>query len=270
MANSRLLISGLKQLVRKMSPEQWLSTSNPAAMLRLLDPNNARVWRRDLPDPTPSERKLRLFACAAWRHMRHEKYPDLDGGPDFAFVEAAEGMADGRPLEAQYFRGEIGWFAHWTDAGAAARHVVSLYGKDSPAFASLLRDIVNPFADRTWLIHQCPRCAQEGSWNWRGSVDASGKSGSIGQWPWCPKCGVEMNHRLNIWLAWNGGMVRKLAEAAYGERLPFGLLDANRLAVLADCLEDAGATDAAILEHLRSGGVHVRGCWCLDILLGRL
>ena len=30
-----------------------------------------------------------------------------------------------------------------------------------------------------------------------------------------------------------------------------------------------GRTDPAILEHLRGPGPHVRGCWCVDLLLGK-
>ena len=37
----------------------------------------------------------------------------------------------------------------------------------------------------------------------------------------------------------------------------------------ADALEEAGCDDAAILDHLRSPGPHVRGCWALDMLLGK-
>jgi hypothetical protein len=71
-------------------------------------------------------------------------------------------------------------------------------------------------------------------------------------------------------LAWSGGMVRRLAEAAYKERdLPAGTLENARLAVLADALEDAGATDAQILEHLRGPGPHVRGCQVVDLFLGK-
>jgi hypothetical protein len=70
------------------------------------------------------------------------------------------------------------------------------------------------------------------------------------------------------WFAWNDGAVRRLAQAAYDDRqLPAGTLDPSRLAVLADALEDAGCFDRAILDHLRGPGVHVRGCWCLDLLL---
>jgi hypothetical protein len=64
--------------------------------------------------------------------------------------------------------------------------------------------------------------------------------------------------------------VVSLAGVAYDERdLPSGHLDPDRLAILADALEDAGSTDASILDHLRSPGPHVRGCWALDLVLGR-
>ena len=65
------------------------------------------------------------------------------------------------------------------------------------------------------------------------------------------------------WLSWNGGTVPRLATAIYDEPA-FG-----RLPVLADALEDAGCTDADILEHCRGPGPHVRGCWVVDLLLGR-
>jgi hypothetical protein len=39
--------------------------------------------------------------------------------------------------------------------------------------------------------------------------------------------------------------------------------------VLADALEEAGCRDADFLGHCRSGGEHVRGCWVVDLLLGK-
>jgi hypothetical protein len=65
------------------------------------------------------------------------------------------------------------------------------------------------------------------------------------------------------WIAWNDGTIPKLAQAIYLE-------DAfNRLPILADALEEAGCTDAAILDHCRQPGEHVRGCWVVDLLLGK-
>jgi hypothetical protein len=70
-------------------------------------------------------------------------------------------------------------------------------------------------------------------------------------------------------LQWNAGTVKRLAEEAYQERLlPSGHLDPQRLGVLADALEEAGA-DAELVGHLRGPGPHYRGCWCIDLLTGR-
>jgi hypothetical protein len=65
------------------------------------------------------------------------------------------------------------------------------------------------------------------------------------------------------WLAWSDGTVRKLAQATYDDRR-FDLLP-----ILADALEEAGCTDADILAHCRGPGPHVRGCWVVDLLLGK-
>jgi hypothetical protein len=69
---------------------------------------------------------------------------------------------------------------------------------------------------------------------------------------------------------WNAGTVVRLAEAAYEDRvLPAGTFRLDRVAVLADALEEAGCTNADILAHCRGPGPHVRGCWVVDLLLSK-
>jgi hypothetical protein len=64
-------------------------------------------------------------------------------------------------------------------------------------------------------------------------------------------------------LAYNGGAVRRLARVIYeGRRF-------EDLPVLADLLEEAGLTDAALLGHLRGPGPHALGCHALDAVLGK-
>jgi hypothetical protein len=43
----------------------------------------------------------------------------------------------------------------------------------------------------------------------------------------------------------------------------------DRLPILADALQDARRENADLLNHCRSGGVHVRGCWVVDLVLGK-
>jgi hypothetical protein len=40
----------------------------------------------------------------------------------------------------------------------------------------------------------------------------------------------------------------------------------DRLPELSDTLEQVGCTNADILDHCRSGGEHVRGCWVVDLV----
>jgi hypothetical protein len=63
--------------------------------------------------------------------------------------------------------------------------------------------------------------------------------------------------------AWLTSTVLSLAEGIYSERA------FDRLPILADALQDAGCGDAEILNHCRGGGVHVRACWVLDLVLGK-
>ena len=43
----------------------------------------------------------------------------------------------------------------------------------------------------------------------------------------------------------------------------------DRLPLLADALMDAGCDDDQIISHCRTGGPHVRGCWVVDLVLGK-
>jgi hypothetical protein len=65
------------------------------------------------------------------------------------------------------------------------------------------------------------------------------------------------------WLLWNDGTVRKIAQAVYDDRA------FERMPILADALEDSGCDNADILRHCREPGEHVRGCWVVDLLLGK-
>jgi hypothetical protein len=62
---------------------------------------------------------------------------------------------------------------------------------------------------------------------------------------------------------WLSSNVVDLAHAIYHETA-FG-----RMPILADALMDAGCDNEAVLNHCRNEGVHVRGCWVVDLLLGK-
>jgi hypothetical protein len=65
------------------------------------------------------------------------------------------------------------------------------------------------------------------------------------------------------WLTWQGGLLVAMARQADESG------DYGDLPVLADALEEAGCDQPDLLGHLRGPGPHVRGCWAVDLLLGK-
>jgi hypothetical protein len=62
---------------------------------------------------------------------------------------------------------------------------------------------------------------------------------------------------------WDDTGAVRLAQAIYEERA------FERLPILADALEEAGCQDPLALQHCRQDTVHVRGCWVVDLVLGK-
>ena len=62
---------------------------------------------------------------------------------------------------------------------------------------------------------------------------------------------------------WLTSDVVALATGIYAEKA------FDRLPILADALQDAGCDNADVLDHCRGPGPHVRGCWAVDLLLGK-
>jgi hypothetical protein len=67
----------------------------------------------------------------------------------------------------------------------------------------------------------------------------------------------------STWLSWHNCTAVKLAQTIYTERA------FDRLPILADALEEAGCDNADLLAHCRQPGVHARGCWVVDLVLGK-
>jgi hypothetical protein len=64
--------------------------------------------------------------------------------------------------------------------------------------------------------------------------------------------------------AWLTSDVLALARGIYEEKA------FDRMPILADALQDAGCDSDDVLNHLRDAtATHVRGCWALDLVLGK-
>ena len=212
-----------------------------------------------------------------------EKYADgLATKDDLSVADIeADGadMANGGPYAQPFWAAECCTM----DGPDAATALVESEINPPAVQASLLRDIFNPFRP----VHV------------RGSGPAAGLCFEADGAPY----GIGQPHQCiqfdDGWLAWNDGAIPKMARAIYDERR------FDDLPMLADALEDAGCTDAEILMHCRgmercwlcaatngsskdrcsvccvenglgkatgwrpSRGPHVRGCWLLDLILGK-
>jgi hypothetical protein len=63
--------------------------------------------------------------------------------------------------------------------------------------------------------------------------------------------------------AWRSSTALAIATGIYDERA------FDRLPILADAIQDTGCENEELLNHLRSDGPHVKGCWALDLVLGK-
>ncbi|MDB5312322.1 MAG: hypothetical protein JWO38_6524 [Gemmataceae bacterium] len=62
---------------------------------------------------------------------------------------------------------------------------------------------------------------------------------------------------------WQTSTAITLAQQMYESR------DFSPMPILADALQDAGCDHPDVLAHCRGAGPHVRGCWVVDLLLGK-
>jgi hypothetical protein len=215
-----------------MTEPEWLECPSPAQMLEFLR-HEAYCRRR----PQPSRRKLRLFACACCRRA----WPSL-GDDGRRAVEVAERYADRRATRAELALAlaAVKAGARTGNAGLAAARAASLRGSPDEAApqAALAGDV------RRWGAE----CAAQA-----GLVrDVFGN-------PFRPAPALPP-----AWASWGGGAIPELARTIYESRA------FERLPALADDLEEAGCANAAVLNHCRQAAAeHVRGCWVLDLLLGK-
>jgi hypothetical protein len=64
--------------------------------------------------------------------------------------------------------------------------------------------------------------------------------------------------------SWRSSTAVAVARQMYESR------DFTGMPVLADALQDAGCDNDDVLTHCRGDGVHVRGCWVVDLVLGKV
>jgi hypothetical protein len=197
-------------------------------------------WQRcTIPDPMlthlgerASERKLRLFAVACSRRVQHL----IHEPGSLKALEVAERFADGRADRRALRRAyetAYGWYLY-SDADPDGYFAYPLASERALVAAQCV-----PAPTSEELLAQAELLRELfGNPFWPVAVDPG-------------------------WLAWNRGTVVQMARCIYEDQ------QFAELPYLADALEESACTDSAILKHCRQPGEHVRGCWVVDLLLGK-
>jgi hypothetical protein len=248
-----------------MTAAEWLACTDPRVLLSFLQ-YGGRL----------SERKARLFGAACCRRIW-----SLPTDPrSRQSVEVAERFADGQAARSELNSVRTAAL----DATALPNHPTAAWAAQ-PVAAGRVAEVVRGSPES--LHDGAPGAAADAAGS-DASVRARAAGGDGEAAEQAARdnerrgqadllrdlCGPLPFHPVAIApsvLRWRGGTMGRLAQSAYdGRRLPAGTLEPERLAVLADALEEAGADDQNILGHLRDqGAAHVRGCWVLDLLLAK-
>ena len=220
-----------------MTESEWQACTDPLPMLEFLKGRG-------------SHRKLRLFAVACcrqgWRRLTN---PSLR-----LAVETAEEYADNRAsLEELTKARAAAWSVNQSrqsHAMVAARATVreAAWAAAREAQQQMIQHVWK-HVERNWTIApEEKKAAQQRQADVLRCIFGT------------PNCHREVNPD---WLTWNDATVVRLAETIYEER------SFDCLPILADALEEASCTDPDILNHCRRLGEHVRGCWVVDLILGK-
>jgi hypothetical protein len=220
------------------------------------------------PDARGSDRKLRLFACACYHRVSHL----LPHPAARATVQVAERFADGTARVAEFLEAEaaVREFGNaleprWRASDGAER--ITLH----PAHAALaLAGIVcwwepqkaawyaasNAHLEFPYLAN--PGVAVHSRQRWEGEVSERRAQCELLR-------EILGNPFRPVVFApdWRTNVAVSLARQMHESR------DFSAMPILADALEDAGCDNEQLLGHCSGPGPHVRGCWVVDLLLGK-
>jgi hypothetical protein len=217
----------------------------------------ARVVRPMWPKlKTASNRKLRLLACACCHSVWHLLF---DSRSQQA-VNAAELYADGhisrhellaQEMHARAARQE---YTLTLPDGARLRPNAIGYALRAAECAAHFNKLwIRGATDGVDFAQQLERDGAEQSSLIGGRVPGDLARDIFGN-PFRP---VTLDPR------WRTSTVLDLSRTIYDERV------FERMPILADALMDAGCDSETLINHCRSDGPHVRGCWVVDLILSK-
>ena len=218
---------------------------------------------------SPTDRELRLLLCACCRDVW-----SMMESPCCEAIETAEQFADGavankvlrhlRDRLAECFERLEGWRAE--DVPDMVERFEDFgFGFDEPSLMAAClaswRAIATPFPGQ-WLDYTLGHLTDVVDYDRRDWQ-------TIRQVDLIRDVFNPFHTAMDLDQFGNNDRVATLASAAYIHReMPEGTLAEDRLAVLADMLEEEGCRDLDLVSHLRDRSIdHVRGCWAVDLLL---
>jgi hypothetical protein len=200
-----------------------------------------------------SVRQLRLFAIACCRHIN----PRFTDPRSVHALSIAERYVDGRASEEEY-QAAYSESKQVIAEFQAILNEVGVLSPGEPSTAANVIDSVVVYSKKCWelvwgasyVAHYSQRLGDEDSERrWQAQILCD----IVGEYEPLP----EFDR------SWRTDTARALAGQMYESR-EFGVMP-----VLADALQDAGCGDERILGHCRGHGPHVRGCWVVDLVLGK-
>ncbi len=218
-----------------MTEGEWRSSNHPAPMLSFL------AGRR-----RTSQRKFRLFACACCGQMVNY----LNRFSRKALT-VAEGYADGEVTEEKLR------FA-WQEARRAAQ-AARRQGRATDEGVALSVTLTCELDINLVLsaVRSVARCEID-------SVDPTRLADAYQkQVPVAFDIFGNPFRPVTFSPSWRTSTAVALASQMYESR-DFGVMP-----ILADALQDVGCENEDILSHCRGEGPHVRGCWVVDLVLGK-
>ena len=244
-----------------MTESDWATCADPQLVLMLLRSRGAAT-----------DRKYRLFACACCRRVWDRLPHPLNRGLVVAVEDHPGGRFEDPVIQAAARASSSvepecsGRPAYWV-AKALGRGFYKLTAAESAALvackAMALDDPEYGHRAEVALFWSAPRGDLAARVVSLPAPDPAVRAETAAQAALAREVFGNPFRPARFEAGWRTEAVVGLARGVYESR------DFTIMPVLADALEDAGCGEDGILAHCRGPGPHIRGCWVVDVVLGK-